>query len=266
MTHRRTSRPASSRRTRRLVAATLAAGALVGATAAASTGLVAPGTPARDVHVGGDDDNADNSLIQPPGVTVPQHMDNTDLLFGRENKDLLIGRLGSDTLIAGESSDILVGGPDQGESPSSDVEVGDEGKDIAIWSPGDGNDAYAGQEGSDTMVFGSLVEKNSGDLLLTRFNGRSIPRVDIDGQSGVGCTIVHVPASHGFGYQYLVRFDVAGSPVATVRQKDVEKVYCPSPHEGRARVAELTGAHPAFHGVNLDKVPGTVGAILAPVE
>ena len=83
-------------------------------TAVASTGLAAPGTPGKDVHFGGDDDNADNPFIQPPGVTAKQHMDNTDLLFGRENKDLLVGKLGDDTLLGGEDSDILIGGPEKG--------------------------------------------------------------------------------------------------------------------------------------------------------
>jgi hypothetical protein len=115
------------------------------------------------------------------------------------------------------------------------------------------------------MIFGNFVEKANGDLQLTWFRGRQIPRVDIDGQAGVGCEIVPVPGAQGFGFQFLVRFDVGGSPVATVRQKEVEKVFCPSPDEGKATVADLTDAHPEFRTVGLNHVPGTVGAILAPV-
>jgi len=254
-----------SRRTRRLVAATLAAGALVAGTAAASTGLVAPGTPAKDVHFGGDNDNADNEFIQPPGVTAKQHMDNTDLLFGRENKDLLIGLLGGDTLLGGEDSDILIGGPEKGQAPNSDVLVGEEGKDINIWAPGDGSDAFAGNEGRDTMIFAPFEEKANGDLLLTRSNGRKIPHVIIDNQPVFSCTIVPVPRSENLGFQFLVRFNVNATPVVTVRQKDVEKVFCPSPDDGKALVADLTDRHPAFRTVDLDHVSGTVGAILAPI-
>jgi hypothetical protein len=248
------------------VAATLAAGALVAGTAAVSSGLAAPGTPGKDVTLGGDNDNADNPFIQPPGVTAKQHMDNTDLLFGRENKDLLVGLLGDDTLLGGEDSDILIGGPEKGSQPNSDVLVGEEGRDINIWAPGDGSDLYAGNEGSDTMIFAPFVEKANGDLRLNRFEGRKIPRVDIDGQPAFSCTIVPVPDSENLGFQFLVRFNVNGTPVVTVRQKDVEKVFCPSPDEGKALVADLTDRHPAFRGVRLHNVPGTVGAILAPVS
>ena len=263
MTHHSTRRP--ERRTRRIAAATLAAGALVVGTAAVSTGLAAPGTPAKDVTVGLDNDNADNEFIQPPGVTAKQHMDNTDVLFGRANDDLLIGKLGDDTLLGGEDSDILIGGPEKGQAINSDVLVGEEGHDINIWAPGDGSDAFLGNENTDTMIFAPFVEKANGDLLLTRNNGRRIPRVEIDEQPAFTCTIVKVPASERLGFQHLVRFNVNGTPVVTVRQKDVERLFCPSPLEGKAQFADLTDNHPQFRNVRLDRVAGTVGAILAPV-
>ena len=137
------------------------------ATAATSTGLAAPGTPGRTSHFGLDNDNADNPFIQPPGVTAKQHMDNTDVLFGRANDDLLIGKLGGDTLLGGEDDDILVGGPEKAATPNSDVLIGEEGDDINIWAPGDGSDAFIGNEGKDTMIFAPFVEKSNGDLLLT---------------------------------------------------------------------------------------------------
>ncbi len=112
-------------------------------------------------------------------------MDNTDVLFGRANDDLLIGKLGDDTLLGGEDSDILIGGPEKGQATNSDVLVGDEGHDINIWAPGDGSDAFIGNEGADTMIFAPFVEKADGALLLTRNNGRRIPRVDIDDQPRV---------------------------------------------------------------------------------
>jgi len=62
-----------------------------------------------------------------------------------------------------------------------------------------------------------------------------------------------------------VRFNVNGTPVVTVRQREVEEVFCPSPDENRARVADLTDRHPAFRTVRLNRVHGTVGDILEPV-
>ena len=84
-----------------------------------------PGTPGKDVHVGLDNDNADNPFVQPPGVAAKQHMDNTDILFGRGNDDLLIGKLGDDVLLGGKGSDILIGGPEGGSTPNSDVLFGE---------------------------------------------------------------------------------------------------------------------------------------------
>jgi Ca2+-binding RTX toxin-like protein len=252
------------RRTGRLAAASVAAGALVLGVAATSSAFVQPGTPAKDVTVGLDNDNADNPFIQPPGVTAKQHMDNTDVLFGRANDDLLIGKLGGDTLLGGTGSDILVGGPEKFTSPNSDVLIGDYGDDINIWAPGDGSDAFVGNQGRDTMIFAPFVD-DSGSPLITWAGGRKVPRVDIDNQPAFTCTIVKVPAAQKLGFQFLVRFNVNGTPVVTVRQKDVERVFCPSASPGKAQVAYLTGAAPAFHDVWLSQVNGTTGAILAPV-
>ena len=252
-------------RRHRLGVSVLTAGLLLGGLTTSAGAVVEPGTPAKDVTIGLDNDNADNPFIQPPGVSAPQSMDNADVLFGRDNDDLLIGNLGSDTLLGGNDDDILVGGPDHGQQPSSDVLVGDDGDDIAIWSPGDGNDAFAGNEDNDTMIFAPLVTNPDGSVLLTRDHGRRIPHVDIGGQPGT-CTVVPVPDSENLGAQFLVRFNVDDVPVATVRQKDVEKVYCPSPTPGTARVATLDGTHPEqFRTIPLDHVRGVVGHILAPM-
>ena len=89
----------------------------------------------------------------------------------------------------------------------------------------------------------------------------------IDAQPAFTCTVVPVPAAERLGAQFLVRFNVNGTPVVTVRQKDVEKVFCPSPEAGKAVVARLTGDDPTtFRTVSLDRVGGTVGAILAPAS
>jgi hypothetical protein len=253
-------------RRRRLAAPVVAAGLLIAGLAGGATAVVEPGTPAKDVTVGRDNDNAANPFIQPPGVTAKQHMDNTDLLFGRYNDDLLIGNLGDDTLLGGADDDILVGGPERATAPNSDVLVGEEGDDINIWAPGDGSDAFAGNEDKDTMIFAPFVLDASGALLLTREHGRKIPHVDIDAQPAFTCTVVPVPDSEHLGFQFLVRFNVNGTPVVTVRQKDVERVYCPSPTPGTAQVARLDGYNPtSFRTVYLDRIRGTVGDILAPV-
>jgi Ca2+-binding RTX toxin-like protein len=97
-----------------LASATLAVAAIAGLSMSPAGALLAPGTPAKDVHVGLDNDNADNPFIQPPGVTAKQHMDNTDVLVGRANHDLLIGKLGGDTLLGNQGSDIMIGGPEGG--------------------------------------------------------------------------------------------------------------------------------------------------------
>ncbi len=232
--------------------------------AAAASATVAPGTPAKDVHFGLDNDNAANTFIQPPGVTAKQHMDNTDVLFGRDNDDLLVGNLGGDTEIGGRGDDILIGGPERFAAPNSDVLLGDEGNDINIWAPGDGSDAYVGDKGRDAMVFAPFVTKTNGDLKLEWFHGRRVPRVDIDASPQFECDIVKVPAAQRLGAQFLVRFSVNDVLAVTVRQKDVEKVLCPSPQAGKAKVADLTDPHPVFHNVWLDNIGGTLGAIVAP--
>jgi hypothetical protein len=247
-----------------LAALALAAVSVAGSGLLPAGALLAPGTPGRDVHFGLDNDNAANTFIQPPGVTAKQHMDNTDVLVGRGNDDLLVGNLGGDTLLANSGDDILVGGPENFVAPNSDVLLGESGDDVNIWAPGDGSDAFVGHTGYDAMIFAPLVKETNGRLRLERFEGRKIPRVDIDAAPQFTCTIVRVPVSERLGFDFLVRFNVDGVPVVTVRQEGVESVYCPSPYTGQALVADLTDRKPAFEPVKLSRVAGVVGAILAP--
>ncbi len=250
----------TSRRVRGIAAlAVLAAGATVTTTLAADA-VMAPGTRGNDVTFGADNDNADNPFIQPPGVTAKQHMDNTDVLFGRAGRDLLVGRLGGDTVVAGPGNDVLVGGPEAFAAPNSDVLLGEEGNDINIWAPGDGSDAFAGDKGHDTMVFAPFV-LDGDDLTLRRHRGARVPAVDTGGNAAFSCEIVPVPRREKLGAQFLVRFLVNGVPAVTVRQKDVEKVVCPSPREGRAKVARLAGPHPTFHEVHVNRLRGALGVI-----
>ena len=252
----------SRRFSRAAIALGLAAG-LASTLAVAGNAAVVPGTDGPDVHFGPDNDNADNPFIQPPGVPAKQHMENTDIVFGRLGNDLLVGNLGSDTIPGGKGSDILIGGPEDFAAINSDVLLGDEGNDINIWAPGDGSDAFVGDKGYDSMVFAPFVEEADGSLVLAWHAGRRIPRVDIGAKPQFTCTIVKVPASEELGFQFLVRFNVNGNPAVTVRQKDVEQVLCPSSAAGKAAVADLTVSNPTFHDVRLYDIGGTLGAIVA---
>jgi RTX calcium-binding nonapeptide repeat (4 copies) len=252
------------RSTTKAVAVGTAIAAAVAGSAVLGSAAVAPGTPGNDVHFGRDNDNANNTFIQPPGVVAKQHMDNTDVLFGRAGADLLIGRLGDDTILGGPALDILIGGPEGGQAPNSDVLLGDAGDDINIWAPGDGSEVFVGDRGYDTMVFAPFVTNQDGSLRLVWRNGRKVPRVDIGGQPTFSCRIVKVPRSQNLGEQFLIRFLVNDTIVVTVRQKDVERVLCPAAYEGRALRADLTRAHPTFRSVRLSNVNGVLGAIVAP--
>lgn len=255
-----------------LLGTTLAAAVAVAvSTMPVATASVEPGTPDRDVHIGADNDNAANPFIQPPGIATPQHMSDTDVLFGRGNDDLLIGRLGNDVLLGGPGSDILAGGPGQpGQSANgggNDVMVGDDGADIGIWSVGDGNDVFAGNDGSDTMVVGRLVTGAAGAPVLTTFGNRTIPKVDLSGS--IDFRLVPVPESEGLGVQYLLRVAPYGAPVSTIRLKDVERVVLPAERTapaGSARVADLTGAAPVVTTVPVASIGGLTGAIVAPAS
>jgi len=248
---------------RRAGVAAAAAAGLLGVAAISASAIVAPGTPGKDVTFGRDNDNAANTFVQPPGVAAKQHMDNTDVLFGRANDDLLVGKLGDDVAVGGLGHDILVGGPENFTSPNSDVLLGDQGNDINIWAPGDGSDANVGDKGYDTMVFAPFELKANGSLKLERHAGRKVPRVDISAQPNFSCRIVEVPPQQRLGAQFLVRFLVGGTPVVTVRQKDVERVLCPSPLPGRARVAYLDQPNPVFTTIRLNDIRGTLGAVVA---
>ncbi|MGV1007638.1 MAG: hypothetical protein ACOYBY_03400 [Dermatophilaceae bacterium] len=246
------------------IALATAATVALGTPIAAAT--VEPGTPDKDVHVGLDNDNAANPFVQPPGVTATLHMDNTDVIFGRGGGDLLVGNLGSDTLLGGTGADILVGGPEHATSPNSDVLLGDQGDDVSIWAPGDGSDVFLGDDGTDTAIFAPFVTNTDGTLRLEHAGARQVPRVTIDRLPQFSCTIVNVPPTQQLGVEHLVRFNVNGSPVASVRLRAVEQVLCPSPTPGTALVADLRQADPQLHKVALADVTGLPGSIIAPAS
>jgi len=247
----------------------IAAAALSVAVGSSSAlGTVAPGTPGKDVHFGLDNDNATNEFIQPAGVAAKLHMDNTDVLFGRDGGDLLVGNKGSDTLVGGNGPDILVGGPERATSPNSDVLMGDKGDDVNIWAPGDGSDVFLGDEGYDTAIFAPFVGVSDQveSLQLRQWNGRQIPSVEIDALPQFSCTIIPVPPSEQLGVEHLVRFNVGDSPVVSVRLRQVEQVLCPGAHPGQVLVADLSDADPHFSPHPLGDVKGLSGAIIAPVS
>ena len=51
--------------------------------------------------------------------------------------------------------------------------------------------------------------------------------------------------------------------MVTVRQKDVEKLVCPSPTEGYARIASLIRSNPTFREVPVSSFSGALGVITA---
>ena len=253
-------------RSRRFTGAALLAAVALATSAAAAMASVDPGTPDKDVHIGKDNDNASNPFIQPPGVAAPQHMNDTDLLFGRGNADLLVGNKGNDVLLGGPGPDILVGGIDRGGDSGNDVMVADDGDDVEIWSPGDGNDIADGNDGIDTLIVGPVLTNSTGLRLDTWTFNRAIPKVDLSGATNQTCELVPVPDSEHLGVQYLLRLTAGGPLLNTLRVKDMEAVVCPGPYAGTARVADLTAGRPSFSTVPVSAVRGLAGAIVAPLR
>jgi hypothetical protein len=108
------------------------------------------------VLVGLDNDNTDNSVIQPiptpPGAD--QSLKKSDQITGGRGDDLLIGRLGPDVLDSGAGDDVIVGGTEGGQPgtppPNNDIAFGREGSDTFVWTPGDGSDAFIGGDAAKT--------------------------------------------------------------------------------------------------------------------
>ena len=216
----------------------------------------------QDVIFGADDDNADNTAIQPADVAAKQHLENTDLILGGPRGDLLVGRAGDDVIDGGGNPDILIGGPEAGLGlPNSDVLLGGNGPDVNIWAPGDGSDAFAGGRDHDTQILAPFV-LDEGELVLERFKGRTIPQVSIDDKPQFSCTIESAAGAVA-GYDYLVRFFANGNLAVTIRLADAEWVLCPSPNPGTVQVAELQTGSTDFVERPLSYFDDTlIGAIL----
>ena len=235
-------------RSRRFTGAALLAAVALATSAATAMASVDPGTPDKDVHIGKDNDNASNPFIQPPGIAAPQHMNDTDLLFGRGNADLLVGNKGNDVLLGGPGPDILVGGIDRG---------GDSRQRRAWW-PTTATTSRSGRRGTATTsptattastpsIVGPVLTNSTGLRLDTWTLNRAIPKVDLAGchqpdlRAGpgprLGAPRRAVPAA---------RLTAGGPLLNTLRVKDMEAVVCPGPYAGTARVADLTAGRPSF--------------------
>jgi hypothetical protein len=206
---------------------------------------------------GADDDNLNNTVIQPPNTAANQSLNNTDVLLGGPGNDVLIGLLGSDVLNGGFGHDILIGGPEQGVQPNSDIIFGGPGNDINIWAPGDGSDAFIGGPGNDAMVFG-VIDRDANNIpVLTEPIGpypTGVPTANVSGQGGF-CTLEKVDDPE-FGYQWLARFFVraTGALAVTIRLTEVEQVFCTSEAGGQITYADLTQENPQFTVVTLEEV------------
>jgi hypothetical protein len=225
------------------------------------------GRSGRDVLIGKDNDNRDNAFIQ-AGAAADQSLNNTDIQLGGSGHDVLIGLLGDDVQLGESGDDVMIGGPEGGAGggpPNSDVQSGGSGTDVSIWAPGDGSDFFHGGSGNrDAQVVGNIDRDPNGPLgnrtvKLNPANGYSqgLPSVDVTGLNAQ-CTIEKVPADSELGYEFLVRFrNAAGAIVVTLRQVDVEQVFCPSSN-GQAATgivyADLREDNPQFRSVSLDEV------------
>ena len=253
------------------LAARTAAAALVLSTSLAGLGGALPayadfadGRSGRDVIIGKDNDNRANPLIQLDG-NADQSLLNTDIQLGGSGNDVMIGLLGDDVQRGESGDDVLIGGPEGGAgggAPNSDVQFGDSGTDVSIWAPGDGSDFFhGGSGGRDAQVVGLIDRAEAGtrNVKLTPAAGypAGLPGVDISGLNAQ-CTIDKVEASSGLGYDFLVRFRSAtGALVVTLRQVEVEQVFCPSTDGTKATgivYADLRQDHPQFRSVSLDEV------------
>jgi Ca2+-binding RTX toxin-like protein len=230
----------------------------------ASTGHAAylVGSGRSDVLIGLDDDNQNDTEIQPPGTTANQSLNDADTLVGGRGDDILIGMLGSDVLLGGPGDDVMIGGIERGSQlPNSDIQIGDTGNDIAIWQGGDGSDLFDGGPGPrDALVFGTIDSDSDTKIpILSPVDGRhsetGLPTANVTQQGGF-CTLEAVEHPEVRGFQFLVRFfsKANGNLLVTVRTRDVEQVFCTAQNAAGITFADLTQPYPEFVDITLDAV------------
>jgi len=86
-----------------------------------------------------------------------------DIVSGTDGDDILVGALGVDILLGGTGNDVLIGGTEDFNPLNRDRGFGDEGDDVFIWAPGDGNDFFDGGSGTDVLILGVLGEERNAD-------------------------------------------------------------------------------------------------------
>jgi Ca2+-binding RTX toxin-like protein len=99
-------------------------------------------------------------------------------MFGEGGNDTLIGGAGPDILDGGDNNDTITG------REGNDFLYGGNGDDTFLWNPGDGNDVFEGQGGTDTVVVNGANIGESMDLSADgpRFRFvRNIANVLLDG-------------------------------------------------------------------------------------
>lgn len=226
-----------------------------------------------DVLIGADDDNVDNSLIQPIAPPPNQSLNNADILEGRGGCDVLIGLLGNDVLDGGDGDDVTIGGIEQfdpGGFGNKDVIFGRGGNDTNLWAPGDGSDAFMGGPGArDAQVFG-LIDTGFDavpdlNAVSGTFRETGLPSANVTGSPGF-CRLEYV-GDEGLGFDFLVRFFVraTGNLAVTIRLRDVEQVFCTSEAGGQIIFADLTSESPQFVPVSqymVTRLNSTVGQII----
>ena len=213
-------------------------------------GRVDPGTPDKDVHIGKDNDNASNPFIQPPGVAAPQHMNDTDLLFGRGNADLLVGNKGND--VAARRS--RPGHPRRTARPRRRLGQRRHGGRRRRRR----RDLVAGgrQRHRRRQRRHRHPDRRSGPHQQRRAPARhldlnrAIPKVDIAGPPEPDLRAGPGPRLGAPRRAVPARVSTAAGALAnTLRVKDMEAVVCPGPYAGTARVADLTAGRPSFSTV-----------------
>ena len=225
------------------------------------------GTNQSELLFGPDDDNPENTLLQPAGAGN-QTLANTDVIDGKNGNDVLIGLLGGDVIRGGNGHDVIVGGTEQFAAPNSDVMYGDNGNDVAIWRPGDGSDVFIGGRGVDALVMAAIDRDGSVPRISPatgRYEATGLPTADATGQPGF-CTLEDL-RDQKLGYDFLVRFFLksTGALAVTMRIAEVEQVFCTSQTAAAIAFADLRDASPAFVEISQDEVAElneTVGQII----
>lgn len=130
-----------------------------------------------------------------------------DQLQGTEQDDIIIGGLGIDILFGGKGNDVLVGGTEDFNPFNRDRAFGQEGDDVFLWAPGDGNDFFDGGEGVDTLIITLIGEQQdaNGNSYGAPFFGVTAPpnpgSQNFDGifiDSDTGLPAINVGATPGF--------------------------------------------------------------------